>query len=68
MMHYGFSMWHWLIMLVFAFIVIWPIMKIVKRTGNRTGMGILISILTILFAPIGLWVLALIPWPVEDKR
>lgn len=68
MMHYGFSMWHWLIMLAFAFIVIWPIMKIVKRTGNGTGMGILISILTILFAPIGLWVLALIPWPVEDKR
>jgi hypothetical protein len=68
MMHYGFSMWHWLIMLALAFIVIWPIMKIVKRTGNGTGMGILISILTILFAPIGLWVLALIPWPVEGKR
>ena len=41
MMHYyyGFGFWHLLVVLFFAFIVIWPIMRIVKRTGNSTGMG-----------------------------
>ena len=43
-------------------------MRIVKRTGNSTGMGVLIAVLTVLFAPVALWVLALIPWPVEEKR
>ena len=70
MMHYyyGFGFWHLLVVLFLAFIVIWPIMRIVKRTGNSTGMGVLIAVLTVLFAPVALWVLALIPWPVEEKR
>lgn len=70
MMHYnyGFGFWHLLVVLFFAFIVIWPIMRIVKRTGNSTGMGVLIAVLTVIFAPVALWVLALIPWPVEEKQ
>ena len=70
MMHYyyGFGFWHLLVVLFFAFIVIWPIMRIVKRTGNSTGMGVLSAVLTVLFAPVALWVLALIPWPVEEKQ
>ena len=41
MMHYnyGFGFWHLLVVLFFAFIVIWPITRIVKRTGNSTGNG-----------------------------
>jgi hypothetical protein len=43
-------------------------MQIVKRTGNSTGIGVLIAILTVLFAPVAPWVLALIPWLVEKKQ
>ncbi len=56
-------------MLLVMLVMVWPIAKILTRsTGVSVRKGLLVSFLLIVFLPIGLWVLATMPWPAKDNK
>ncbi len=56
-------------MLLIIAVIIWPIAKILTRsTGASMRKSVLVSVLLVVFAPIGLWVLATMPWPAQDNK
>lgn len=60
-----FSLWHWMILLIFAAVLIIPTAKILKRVGLSPWLSILaiIPFLNWVF----LWILAFIPWPIDKS-
>jgi hypothetical protein len=59
----GFSIWHWLIVLIIAFIFIYPICRIVGKAGYNPALGLLWLIPIVNF--VLLWVFAFSDWPVS---
>ena len=63
---HSFSIWHWLIALIFLLIFFWPLWKIVGRTGHPAILAILFLI------PIAniflVWFLALSKWPALERK
>lgn len=59
------SIWHWLIVFMFLFVLGYPAARIVRRTG-RSGWWA-----AIIFVPfglvLGLWLLAFVRWPAADS-
>jgi hypothetical protein len=57
----GFSLWHWIIVLVFLFIFMFPVVKILQKAGY-SGWWVLLW-----FVPVGnivaLWIFAFADWP-----
>lgn len=62
----SFSIWHWAIVL---FVVIpfwaWPVWRILRKMGYSPW-WVLVSLIPVL-STIGLWVLAIKRWPVEQR-
>lgn len=60
-----FSIWHWLIVLIYFAVIGIPVSKILQRAGFSRWWTILV------FVPlanlVGLWVFALSPWKVADR-
>lgn len=61
----SFSLWHWLIVIVFIAVVAVPTVRIVRRSG-RSGWWAILA-----FVPyvnlIALWVFAFVRWPAVDR-
>lgn len=61
-----FSLWHWLIALVFWWLAIgWPCMRILKKMGYG-GWWTIVSLIPVANV-VGIWVLAIIDWPSKQK-
>lgn len=58
------SIWHWLILVIFASLAVWPFWRITQRTGNPPVMSFMVLVpgLNILF----IFYLALGRWPALD--
>jgi len=61
----SFSIWHWLIVIFWLLLVVYPIAKILRKAGFSGWWAILSVIPIVNF--IGLWILALVRWP-ERRR
>lgn len=63
----SFSIWHWLVLLIVVVpLYLWPVWRILRKMGYHPA-WCLVGLVPV--APvIGLWVLALKRWPVEDRR
>lgn len=62
----GFSIWHWIILLIVGFFAVWPLWRIIKRTGNPPALALLFFVP---FANLALiWFLALGRWPAVDGK
>ncbi len=61
----SFSIWHWLILVVWLAIFIVPLWRIVSRAGFPGALALLaiIPLLNIVL----LWVFAFVKWPIERK-
>ncbi|WP_244847869.1 hypothetical protein [Caballeronia sp. SL2Y3] len=61
------SIWHWLIVIFFCVVTIYPYVRIVKRTGH-SGWWVLTGLLPIVNL-VMLWVFAFARWPaIESDR
>ncbi|CDN55948.1 Hypothetical protein RG1141_CH36200 [Neorhizobium galegae bv. officinalis bv. officinalis str. HAMBI 1141] len=62
----SFSIWHWLIVIIWLVVFGWPIAKILRRMGFSGWWAV------IAFVPlvniIGLWVVSVARWPVIDRQ
>lgn len=58
----SFSIWHWLIVLIVIAVLLWPLARILKRTGHSPWWALvwLVPVVNV----IALWVLAYAKWPV----
>ena len=61
----NFSIWHWLILLVFLVITLFPFWRILNKAGYSGAWSILTLVPVVNL--IVLWVFALVEWPVERK-
>ena len=61
----SFSLWHWIIVIFWLFLVGWPVSKILRRMGFSAWWAILAFVPLVNL--IGLWVLSSVRWPVTDK-
>lgn len=61
-----FSVFHWLIVLITGFVVVFPTWKILGRMGFP-GWWALLSVVPVLNL-ILLWVVSLVRWPVENQK
>lgn len=59
------SIFHWLVLLVVAFLWVFPIWKILQRTG-RPGALALLAVVP-LIGLVLLWWIALSRWPSQDR-
>ncbi len=59
----NFSIWHWLIVLIWILVLQYPLWRIVAKAGYPGALSLLAWIPLINF--IMLWVFALKKWPVE---
>ena len=57
----GFSLWHWIILVLFAFVVGYPVSRILGRLGLPKALAVLAFVPLINW--IALWVLAYAEWP-----
>ncbi len=62
----SFSIWHWLIVVVWLVAVGWPTARILKRIGF-SGWWVILAFIP-LANIIGLWVLALTRWPRDQGK
>ena len=62
----GFSLWHWIILLFFLFVVGFPMAKILGRLGLPKALVILAFIPLVNW--IALWALAYAKWPAVDNN
>lgn len=60
----GISLWHWLIVLIYAFVVVVPMGKIFSRLGLPWALALLMIVPIVNLAT--LWVVAFMKWP-RDK-
>lgn len=61
-----FSVFHWLIVLIMGFVVVFPTWKILGRMGFP-GWWALLSVVPVLNL-ILLWVVSFVRWPVENQK
>jgi hypothetical protein len=61
----SFSIWHWLVLLVYFAVIVVPCWRIVSKAGFHGAWALLA--LVPLVNLIMLWVFAFVPWPVRDK-
>lgn len=59
----SFSIWHWLIVLIYVGLVAWPLWRIVGKTGNHPALSLLLHIPVVNVALI--LFLAFSEWPVR---
>jgi hypothetical protein len=57
----GFSITHWLVMLVVCAIFLVPVWRILRRAGH-SGWWVLVAFVPLINL-IGLWIFAFTPWP-----
>ena len=57
----SFSLWHWLIVVVWLFVIIFPVGKILSRLGIHWAVAFLTVVPVVNL--VMLWVVALIKWP-----
>jgi len=59
----GFSIWHWLVVLIYIAIVGWPLWRIVGKTGMHPALSLMfhIPLLNIVF----FFYMAFSKWPIE---
>lgn len=62
---YGFSVWHFLIILIYLVAVTWPLARVFKRAG-WSGWWAALSLLSIVGLAIALWMLAVGRWSPPD--
>lgn len=60
-----FTIWHWLIILVIIFGILFPVARILKRTGHNPFYSLLLLIPLVSW--IMLWVFAYKKWPIDNK-
>jgi hypothetical protein len=61
----GFSIFHWLVVLIVTLAWVVPMARICRRVGIGWGWSLLGFIP--LFGVLGLWVIAFRPWPLEGR-
>jgi hypothetical protein len=61
----GFSIFHWLVLLGFLWVFLFPISKIVSRTG-ASGWWALLACIPLVNI-IALWIFAYSPWKIDAK-
>jgi hypothetical protein len=61
----SFSIWHWIIVLIYLVVFVLPCWRIVSKAGY-SGAWSLISLVPLLNI-VALWVFALIKWPYEKQ-
>lgn len=59
------SIVHWLLILIIAFVTVWPVYRILQKAGF-SGWWSIIALIPLLNV-IGVYVLAIVRWPVEDR-
>lgn len=57
----SFSIWHWLILILFFGGMMWPLAKIFSRSG-RSGWFALLALVPVIGIPLALWWIALADW------
>ena len=57
------SIWHWLIVLIYLFVLGYPVTRILKRLGY-SAWWVIIAFIPLVNL-IGLWVLSFVRWPRE---
>ena len=60
------SIWHWVILIVPAAVVLIPSARILKRLGLSPWLAVLAIVPIVSW--VLLWVVAFIRWPIEDTR
>jgi hypothetical protein len=60
------SLWHWIVVLVLAFGVLWPVAKILRRAGF-SRLWCILAVVPVANL-IGLWVFAVAPWPAYGEN
>ena len=60
------SIWHWLIVLLMGFVVVFPTWRILRRMGFSGWWGLLAVIPAVNL--VTLWIVAFMPWPIENRR
>ena len=61
----SFSIFHWLIMLIFGIVFVFPVWRIAVKAGYSGAWSLLLFLP--LFNVIILWIFAFSTWPVEKK-
>lgn len=61
----SFSIWHWLIVLIVAAVIIYPVTIILRKAGRSPWWAILAIIPWV--NVVALWVFALTAWPKQDR-
>jgi uncharacterized membrane protein YhaH (DUF805 family) len=62
----SFSIWHFLIALIFSLVMLYPYVRIIQKAGY-SGWWFLVALVPILNL-VMLWVFALSTWPVERRN
>jgi hypothetical protein len=57
------SIWHWIVVLLYIFVLVFPVARILSRLGMSRWWSAL-AIIPLLNL-VGLWILAFVPWPNE---
>ena len=62
----SFSIWHWLILIIYVAIIVVPFWRILKKAGYTGALSLLalIPLVNIIL----LWVFAFSKWPVEKQN
>ena len=64
---YGFSVWHFLIILIYLIAITLPLALVFKRAG-RSRWWAALSLLSIIGLAIALWMLAIGRWEAPDRE
>jgi hypothetical protein len=62
----GLSLWHWIIVLLLWFVVLYPVGKILRKAGY-SGWWVLLSLVP-LANIVALWIFAFSDWPALSDR
>lgn len=61
----SFSIWHWLVVLLYIVVIQWPLWRIAKKAGYPGALSLLLLIPLVNF--VAIWVFAIVKWPVEKR-
>lgn len=62
----SFSIWHWLIVLFWLVVFIYPLWRIASRAGFPGAVSLLMLIPVV--NVIAIWVFAFVKWPIDKPR
>lgn len=63
---YSFSLWHWLVVILYVVCLVVPCARILRRAGLGRGWAVLAFLPLVNIA--ALWVFAFVRWPAVDRR